>query len=133
MDLSYGPEYEDFRQEVRGFLEANWPPKDDEDGSREEQSLRFRAEAVEAGYLLRSVPKLYGGAEQPADALKATVIREEFSRAHAPMEPRGIGMMMLVPMPSGSRRLARRGLVSAGLARRHRAQSSVSSPATSRR
>ena len=96
MDLAYGPEYEVLRAEVRGFLEANWPPKD-EDGDREAQALRFRATAVEAGYLLRGIPKRYGGAEQPADALRATIIREEFSRAHAPFEPRGIGMMMLVP------------------------------------
>jgi alkylation response protein AidB-like acyl-CoA dehydrogenase len=95
VDLSYGKEYEDFRQEVRSFLEASWPPK--EQGDRAEQARAFRERAVERGYLLRWIPRKYGGSEQPGDALKATVIREEFTRAHAPMEPRGIGMMMLVP------------------------------------
>ena len=95
MDLSYGKDYEDFRGEVRAFLEANWPPK--ESGDREAGAQAFRARAVEAGYLLRWIPKRYGGSEQSSDALKATVIREEFTRARAPMEPRGIGMMMLVP------------------------------------
>jgi alkylation response protein AidB-like acyl-CoA dehydrogenase len=98
MDLSYGPEYEAFRAEVSDFLAANWPPSGaDAELPREEQTARFRAKGVERGYLLRWLPRQYGGSEQPADALKATIIREEFSRAHAPMEVRGIGMMMLVP------------------------------------
>jgi alkylation response protein AidB-like acyl-CoA dehydrogenase len=98
MDLSYGPEYEVFRAEVRAFLAAHWPPSGaDAELSREEQTARFRAKGVEQGYLLRWLPERYGGSEQPADALKAAIIREEFSRAHAPMEVRGIGMMMLVP------------------------------------
>jgi alkylation response protein AidB-like acyl-CoA dehydrogenase len=97
MDLSYGAEYEHFRAEVRAFLEANWPPSDDAFGSREEQAVRFRKLAVEHGYLLRGIPKQYGGAEQEPDALKGTIIREEFRAAHAPMEPGGIGTMMLVP------------------------------------
>ena len=27
MDLRYSAEYEDFRNQVKGFLAANWPPK----------------------------------------------------------------------------------------------------------
>jgi alkylation response protein AidB-like acyl-CoA dehydrogenase len=57
----------------------------------------FIARSTEAGYLLRWVPRKYGGSEQEADDIKATIIREEYGRAKAPMEPRGIGMMMLVP------------------------------------
>jgi alkylation response protein AidB-like acyl-CoA dehydrogenase len=98
MDLSYGPEYEAFRDEVRSFLEESWPPGGaDAELPREEQTARFRAKGVEGGYLLRWLPKAYGGSEEPADALKASIIREEFSRVRAPMEVRGIGMMMLVP------------------------------------
>ncbi len=98
MDLEYGPELEAFRTEVADFLAASWPPKgEDAEGSREEAAARFRAKATATGYLNRSIPKKYGGGEQPADVLKAAVIREEFTRAHAPMEARGIGTMMLVP------------------------------------
>ena len=98
MDLSYGSEFEVFRGEVQAFLSANWPPSgDDAKGSREEQANRFREKATQAGYLNRSIPKRYGGSEQPVEPLKGAVIREEFSQAHAPMEPRGIGTMMLVP------------------------------------
>jgi alkylation response protein AidB-like acyl-CoA dehydrogenase len=98
MDLSYGSEFEVFRGEVQTFLSANWPPSgDDASGSREEQANRFRKKATQAGFLNRSIPKQYGGSEQPVEPLKGAVIREEFTKAHAPMEPRGIGTMMLVP------------------------------------
>jgi alkylation response protein AidB-like acyl-CoA dehydrogenase len=98
MDLSYGSEFEAFREEVKAFLAANWPPSgDDEKLSREEQTKRFRQKATDAGYLNRSIPKQYGGSEQPVEPVKGAVISEEFAKAHAPMEPRGIGTMMLVP------------------------------------
>jgi len=98
MDLSYGKEYEDFREEVRAFLAASWPPKGDEaELPLAEQAQRFRERAIERGYLVRSVPRKYGGSEQEPDELKANVIRQEFARARAPGEVRGIGTMMLVP------------------------------------
>ena len=97
MDLTFGPEYEDFRQEVKNFLEANWPPKDEDGDDRDARGRRFLEKSVEQGYALRWVPKKYGGSEMPSDALRATIIREEYSRVNAPIEPRGIGMMMLVP------------------------------------
>jgi alkylation response protein AidB-like acyl-CoA dehydrogenase len=95
MDLSYGKEYDDFRDELQGFLSQSWPPKGD--SSRTEGAATFRAAAIERGYLYRNIPRKYGGSEQAPDAVKGQIIREEFSKAHAPMEFRGIGMMMLVP------------------------------------
>jgi alkylation response protein AidB-like acyl-CoA dehydrogenase len=98
MDLTYGSEMETFRDEVKSFLSSSWPPASDEaDLPRAERTQRFRELAIARGYLCRSIPKQYGGSEQPADALKGQVIREEFEAARAPMEPRGIGTMMLVP------------------------------------
>src|SRR5512134_449093 len=98
MDLSYGKEYEDFRAEVREFLARNWPPKGaDADLPKEEGRRRFRARATEQGYLNRAIPKRYGGSEQEPDEIKATIIREEFRRVHAPGDVTGIGTMMLVP------------------------------------
>ncbi len=98
MDLSYGSEIETFRGEIQAFLATNWPPSGDEKtASRDDQAQRFRLKATEAGYLNRSIPKQYGGSEQPVEPLKGAVISEEFTRARAPMEPRGIGTMMLVP------------------------------------
>ena len=98
MDLSYGAEYEALRREARAFLEASWPLRGPEAAlARGEQVFRFRRRAIEAGYLARSIPKRYGGSEQPPDPLAAQVIREEFARHGAPAEARGIGTMMLVP------------------------------------
>lgn len=98
MDLSYGEETEAYRAEVKNFLSANWPLEGDEAKLPHEEGARlFRERAIAAGYLCRNIPKKYGGSEQPADALRGQVIREEFGLAHAPMEPRGIGTMMLVP------------------------------------
>ena len=95
MDLEYGKEYEDFRAEVRDFLSAHWPPAEGAD--REAASQAFRAAAIERGYLARGIPRQYGGSEQPPDPIRARILREEFARARAPGDPRGIGTMMLVP------------------------------------
>jgi len=98
VDLSYGSAMEEFRSEVVDFLAHHWPATGDEaKHSREDQTTRFRKRAIERGFLCRNIPKKYGGSEQPSDVLKGQVIREEFGRAHAPTEPRGIGTMMLVP------------------------------------
>ena len=83
---------------MRAFLAGTWPPKPgDHGGDARAQAIAFRRKAIEAGYLARNIPKAYGGSEQPADPLAAQILREEFTRAHAPMEQPGIGTMMLVP------------------------------------
>lgn len=57
----------------------------------------FRRCATDRGFLYRSVPRAYGGSQQPVDVIRAQVIREEFQRARAPMEVGGNGMNMTVP------------------------------------
>ena len=64
------------------FLAGHWRPSG---GSADVAG--FREAAVAAGYLYRSVPRRYGGSEQPSDVLKARVIREEFTAARAPGVP----------------------------------------------
>jgi alkylation response protein AidB-like acyl-CoA dehydrogenase len=93
MDLGYGPEYEDYRQEVRAFLDEHWPSA----AKSPERVQGFRRFATEHGYLYRLIPKKYGGGGQEADPLKAQVVREEFRRAGAPQELGGISVQMLVP------------------------------------
>jgi alkylation response protein AidB-like acyl-CoA dehydrogenase len=110
MNLAYSAEYEAFRAEVRAFLEQNWRDEPAEAGDpnsiaaamggivrTDEKATAFRKAAIARGYLYRSVPKRYGGAEQPADPLKAVIINEEFRRAKAPFEIMGQGPSMLVP------------------------------------
>jgi alkylation response protein AidB-like acyl-CoA dehydrogenase len=97
MDLSYGAEAETFRAQVRAFLAAQWQPGDRRKGDLRDYVRTFRRSAIDAGYLYRSVPRRYGGSEQPVDVIKAQVIREEFGRARAPMEVGGNGVNMTVP------------------------------------
>lgn len=97
MDLSYGAEAEAFRAEVHGFLADSWQPGERRGGELKEFIRAFRRSAIERGYLYRSVPKRYGGSEQPVDVIRAQVIREEFGRARAPMEVGGNGVNMTVP------------------------------------
>jgi alkylation response protein AidB-like acyl-CoA dehydrogenase len=111
MDLSFSPAYEQFRQEVRQFLKANWteedinsaPPPDPRSVSfgtvirTDERATAFRLKAIERGYLYRHVPRRYGGGEQPFDPLKSTIIAEEFRKAQAPGELMAQGPSMLVP------------------------------------
>ena len=71
MDLSYSAEYEEFRTEVRKFLDQNWT---DEDRSTspsaegqaalmgalvrtDDRATAFRLKAIERGYLYRHVPR----------------------------------------------------------------------------
>ncbi|ROM33961.1 acyl-CoA dehydrogenase [Pseudomonas poae] len=98
MDLVYGAEYEAFRTQVRAFLTDTWVP----DGTlvkaeKRAAEAKFRHQAIEQGYLYRAIPRQYGGSEQPADVMRAQIIREEFTRRRAPMEVAGVGVAMLVP------------------------------------
>lgn len=97
MDLSYGEAAEAFRAEVRSFVEGHWQPGERRGAELREFVREFRRAAVERGYLYRSVPRRFGGSEQPVDVIRAQVIREEFGRARAPMEVGGNGVNMTVP------------------------------------
>lgn len=97
MDLGYGEAAEAFRKEVRAFLKETWQPAELRGGELREFVRGFRRAAIDRGYLYRSVPKRYGGSEQPVDVIRAQVIREEFAKARAPMEVPGNGVNMTVP------------------------------------
>ena len=97
MDLSYGSEAEAFRVDVRSFVAANWQPGERRKAELKNYVRAFRQRGIEAGYLYRSVPKRFGGSEQPVDVIRAQVIREEFARVRAPMEVSGNGVNMTVP------------------------------------
>jgi len=111
MDLSYGPEFEAFRGEVRAFLDQNWTDADRASNPPstgqaslvggfirvDQRATDFRIKATERGYLYRTVPRTYGGSEQGYDPIKSLIIGEEFRRAKAPGEVIGQGPSMLVP------------------------------------
>ena len=96
MDLSYGPEYEDFRGEVRQFLKENihLAPRP---GAAPGSVFTWQQVLVDNGYTGRTIPKEYGGYGAEPDILKARIIAEEFARAQAPGGLGGQGNDMLVP------------------------------------
>ena len=83
MELGFGSAFDAFRQEVRDFIKAHWPPADGNLKSHENERA-FVLAAIERGYMHRSIPRAYGGSEQPADVAKAEIIREELTKARAP-------------------------------------------------
>ena len=97
MDLEYSVDHENFRESVRGFL-AGWPLQGaDAERSVEDREAIFRKRGIEAGLVYRSVPSRYGGSEQPHDAIKDQIIREEFHRAGAPRDLTTQGAALLAP------------------------------------
>jgi len=84
VDLTFGPEYEAFRAELRAFL-SGWPLTGAEaDLPADEQAALFRQRGIEAGYVYRPIPREYGGAGQSPDVLKDRIIQEEYALAQAP-------------------------------------------------
>lgn len=97
MDLSYAAEHEAFRESVLAFL-CGWPLRGAEaETSVEEQHTIFRKRGIEAGFVYRSVPKIYGGSERPHDPIKDQIVREEFYRAGAPRDLLTQGAALLAP------------------------------------
>ncbi|MBD3759616.1 acyl-CoA dehydrogenase family protein [Rhizorhabdus sp.] len=94
MNLVYTSEQIAFRDAIRAFLASCWDRGRAKDAAFVDQ---FRIFAVEAGYIYRAVPKVYGGAEQEPDVVRAQIIREEFGKVRAPLEVPGNGVALLVP------------------------------------
>jgi alkylation response protein AidB-like acyl-CoA dehydrogenase len=94
MDLSYSPEYEAFRDEVRAFAAKHGTsaPRAGAGDMRAWQLL-----LIEHGYAARTIPKDYGGFGAQPDVLKSRIIAEEFLAANLPMGMAGQGISMLVP------------------------------------
>jgi alkylation response protein AidB-like acyl-CoA dehydrogenase len=102
MDLRYGPEYEEFRAEVRRFLEAH---RDDAPRAgigrganvSRERMIAWQRTLIEHGYAARTIPRAYGGYGAAPDLVQAIVIDEEFSAAGVSRGIAGQGVSMLVP------------------------------------
>src|ERR1700743_2639239 len=94
MDLSYSPQYEAFRDEVRAFAREHGHKAPKTGGfadAREWQKL-----LIEHGYAARTIPRQYGGYGAAPDVLKSRIIAEEFIAAGLPMGMSGQGIAMLV-------------------------------------
>ncbi|HXC50524.1 MAG TPA: acyl-CoA dehydrogenase family protein [Candidatus Limnocylindrales bacterium] len=100
MDLSYGPKYEAFREEVRAFLEGekhNAPSASIGLSEGSGQVRDWQKKLVEHGYASRTVPRDYGGFGAAPDLLENIIIDEEFRRAGASRGMANQGISMFVP------------------------------------
>jgi alkylation response protein AidB-like acyl-CoA dehydrogenase len=98
MNLQFGEKYEKLRSEVRAFCSDSWPPRGgDATLDARTQAIAWRKRAMAAGYLHRTIPRTYGGAELAPDVMADIVIRQEFDRAGVPFTGSVQGTHMLVP------------------------------------
>jgi alkylation response protein AidB-like acyl-CoA dehydrogenase len=98
MDLSYGPEYEQFRDQLRGFIASHEAPGPARRNTpKDPQAMAWQRLLIDHGYAARSIPKAFGGAGEAPDILKARIIAEEFARAGVSPGLGGQGISMLVP------------------------------------
>ena len=97
MDLSYGPELEAFRAEVRRFLDEHAGEAPPVRAPNNEKSRSWQRLLIERGYAARTIPRKYGGAGLEPDLLKSRILAEEFTRAKVSPGLGGQGITMLVP------------------------------------
>ena len=97
MDLSFGPEYEDFRGEVISFLASNADKAPKGNDLRGEQAKNWQKLLIEHGYTCRTIPKEFGGYGAEPDIVKTRIIAEEFSKSRVNTGLGGQGISMLVP------------------------------------
>ncbi len=97
MDLTYGGEYEHFRNAVRDFIATHRHAAPDGQGMRAEKTRAWQKMLIERGYTARTIPREYGGYGGDADILKSRIIAEEFAQAQVPGGLGGQGISMLVP------------------------------------
>ncbi len=100
MDLTFGLEYEAFREKVRAFLErhrGDAPPASIAAAEESPELRRWQRILVENGYAGRTVPKIYGGFGAEPDLLETIIIDEEFRRAGVSRGMSNQGISMFVP------------------------------------
>ena len=114
MNLNYGPEYKDFRNEVQKFCKkysgvvitnrkggaltslSSVTNPDNKDGLKVTRS-EWQKILIRNGYFARSIPKEYGGFGGDIDIIKNRIIAAEFALSKVPPPMGGQGIDMLVP------------------------------------
>ncbi len=96
MDLSYGPEYEALRDEIRAFARTHGSRAPGR-GTQAMDMREWQKLLIQHGYAARTIPKAYGGFGAEPDILASRIIAEEFIAADLPMGMAGQGISMLVP------------------------------------
>jgi alkylation response protein AidB-like acyl-CoA dehydrogenase len=101
MDLTYPPEAERFRAEIRSWLEENLPPGWGEDGNsmtpdeRKAFNLDWVKKLHAGGWICASWPTEYGG--KGLSLIEQVVLNEEFAKAKAPLRADFFGDTLVGP------------------------------------
>lgn len=101
MDLTYPPEAETFRKEIRAWLEDHLPEGWFDEGfemTPEEKKAfneQWTAKLFEGGWICATWPKEYGG--KGLSTIEGVVLAEEFARAKAPMRADFFGDTLVGP------------------------------------
>ncbi|MCB0961876.1 MAG: acyl-CoA dehydrogenase family protein [Acidimicrobiales bacterium] len=101
MDLTYPPEAEEFRTEIRAWLTEHLPDGwfDDDFEMDADEKAEFNkawtAELHEGGWICASWPKEYGG--KGLTTMQNVVLAEEFARAKAPLRADFFGDTLVGP------------------------------------
>jgi alkylation response protein AidB-like acyl-CoA dehydrogenase len=101
MDLTYPADAEEFRTEIRGWLEENLPEGwfDDDFSMTTEERRKFQEEwthkLFDGGWICASWPKEYGG--KGLSIMESVVLNEEFARAGAPLRADFFGDTLVGP------------------------------------
>ncbi|MEY2463211.1 MAG: hypothetical protein QOH64_1349 [Acidimicrobiaceae bacterium] len=101
MDLTYPPEAEEFRVEIRAWLEQNLPEGWFDEGfsMTPEERTKFHEgwtqKLFEGGWICASWPKEYGG--KGLSIIQNVVLNEEFARSGAPLRADFFGDTLVGP------------------------------------
>ncbi|MGA2124358.1 MAG: acyl-CoA dehydrogenase family protein [Acidimicrobiales bacterium] len=101
MDLTYPPEAESFRKEIRAWLEENLPAGWFEPGftlspeERREFNTTWPTKLFEGGWICAGWPTEYGG--KGLSLIEQVVLNEEFAKANAPMRADFFGDTLVGP------------------------------------
>ena len=97
MDLTLSPSEQEFRDELRSWLEENHPGEEPQgDNEAFEFRRQWQRKLHEAGYAGLSWPKEYGG--RGATLIEQAIFGEEMSRAKAPSAANVLGLVMGGPV-----------------------------------
>src|SRR6266508_1501120 len=97
MDLSLSPAEEEFRDQLRSWIEANHPgpsPEGDEDGF--EHRVAWQRKLNDRGWAGLTWPEEYGGAG--ATLIEQAIFFEEMARARAPRMANVLALTMGGPV-----------------------------------
>jgi alkylation response protein AidB-like acyl-CoA dehydrogenase len=98
MDLSFGAEYDEFRNEVQQFLTDHGSSAPKQGGIGNSDSIVWQRKLIEHGFAARTIPNEYGGFGAELDIIKSRIIAEEFSNAQVSTGLGGQGISMLTPV-----------------------------------